>query len=414
MRIALVSRAVFGLHGYGGMERHVLELARFLHRAGAEVTVVTMPPHRGAEWTEPGVELQVVKASRLPLRGIPDRITNYPYWSRAAGEFIAGQKFDLVHAQGLSAWGYARQLAQGNAQAPLIIAPQGMEEFKTTRLKRLAYTPFHILARDAAQHAAALIAADTLSVSDIPRYLHVPGNKVVLIPNGIDVDAALQWVDVSLQRELLTRLNLQTRLPLLLSVGRLEANKGFDVMLTALARIRPSLPSKWLWLLVGSGSQRSRLEARARSLKLGDHVRFLGAVDDLTLHNLYEMASLFVHPTLFEGSVLVTLEAMSHRRPIVATAVGGNPDKVYRGRNGYLVPPGDPVELGDKILLALRDARRLSEMGEQSYQIVRAVFDWSRTINQTLALYNQVLGSDGQHVRLMPVGADAAAESNLS
>jgi hypothetical protein len=74
MRIALISRAVFGLHGYGGMERHVRELARFLARAGGEPTIVTMPSEHAAAWNEPGVELQIIEAARLPLRGIPDRV----------------------------------------------------------------------------------------------------------------------------------------------------------------------------------------------------------------------------------------------------------------------------------------------------------------------------------------------------
>ena len=110
MRVALLTRAVFGLHGYGGMERHVLELARFLAAAGVRPTIVTMPPTHRVEWTEPGVELQIVASPRLPLRGIPDRVTNYPYWSRLAGQKVAEQDLDEAHAQRLSVWGYSRLL----------------------------------------------------------------------------------------------------------------------------------------------------------------------------------------------------------------------------------------------------------------------------------------------------------------
>ncbi len=392
MKVALLTRAIFGLHGYGGMERHVLELARFLTRAGVDVTIVTMPPTYQGEWAEPGVKLQIVESPRLPLRGIPDRVINYPYWSEHAGEFLAGQDFDLVHAQGLSGWGYARRLAEGRAQAPLIINPQGMEEFKTSFAKRMAYTPFHYLARQAVQEATALIAADSAAAQEIPRFLHAPPQRVVLIPNGIDVDAALSHVDVDALPTLAAQWQLQRRSPILLSVGRLEANKGFDVLLEALARIRPALPSTWLWLLVGEGPQRRYLESRIRALKLTGHAELVGALDDTTLHNLYELATLFVHPTLFEGSSLVTLEAMAHSRPIVATAVGGIPDKVLRGRNGFLVPPGDVVELGDKIVLALRDQSRLRAMGAASYEIARQSFDWPHTIQLTLALYAHITG----------------------
>lgn len=415
MRIALLSRAVFGIHGYGGMERHVQELARFLARAGIEVTVVTMPPTRqwapyearANEWNEPGVELQFIAAPRLPLRGIADRVINYPYWTRVAGRYLAEQNFDLVHAQGLAGWGYARLLAQGLARSPLVINPQGMEEFKTSFSKQLAYLPFQLFLRQAARQAAALIAADSAAAQEIPRYLHVPPGKVVLIPNGIDVNAARRWVNPETMRMLSARFYLAQHTPLLLSVGRLEANKGFDVLIEALARIRPLLPSKWLWLLVGEGPQRASLEQRIRALKLGGHTELLGPLDDATLHNLYELATLFVHPTLFEGSSLVTLEAMAHRRAIVATAVGGIPDKVIRGRNGYLVAPGDITELGDKIVAAIRDASRLRAMGAASYEIACQYFDWHQTIHQTLALYERVTQKPTSQPHYLTLDTDA-------
>lgn len=419
MRIALLSRAVFGLHGYGGMERHVQELARFLTRSGVEVTLVTMPPNarmpqtsaRGDEWIEPGVEIRFVLAPRLPLRGIADRVLNYPNWTRAAGKYLATQNFDLVHAQGLSGWGYARLLAQGTARAPLVINPQGMEEFKTSAVKRIAYLPFHLFVRQAAQQATALIAADTAAAREIPRFLHADPEKVVMIPNGIDVDEARHWVNRQDMQALTAGLGLAQRTPCLLSVGRLEPNKGFDVLIEALSRIRSLFPSKWLWLLVGDGPQRGALEHKIRALKLDTHVQLLGALDDATLHNLYELATLFVHPTRFEGSSLVTLEAMAHGRAIVATAVGGIPDKVISGRNGYLVAPGDPVELGDKILTALRDAPRLREMGKASYEIARRSFDWHEIIRQTLTLYERVTHKPTAQFHYMTIDSDAPIPS---
>ena len=65
-----------------------------------------------------------------------------------------------------------------------------------------------------------------------------------------------------------------------------------------------------------------------------------GRLEDAALHAWYEAASLFVHPTQYEGSSIVTLEAMAHRRPVVATTAGGLPDKVRDGETGWLVPPG--------------------------------------------------------------------------
>lgn len=408
MHIALLSRAVFGLHGYGGMERHVLELARHLTRAGVRVTIVTMPPTRDAQWHEPGIELKIVDAPRLPLHGIPDRVVNYPRWSHVAARVLAALPVDLVHAQGASGIGYAHLLAKGVAHAPLVINPQGMEEFKTSFTKRAAYLPLQYMERGAAQYANALIAADTLSVNDITKFLSVSPERIVLIPNGIDVDAARNWVSIDVQRVIVQRLQLAQRQPLLLSVGRLEDNKGFDVMLDALKQIRANLPSKWQWLLIGDGPQRDALQAKIRAYQFRDHVRLLGSVDDITLHNLYELATLFVHPTLFEGSSLVTLEAMCHSRPLVGTAVGGIPDKILRGQNGYLIPPGDVQALADKILLALRDQNKLRAMGAASYQIVRERFDWRVVIHQTLALYQAVLRAPVVEPQFVETHVDAA------
>lgn len=407
MHIALVSRAVFGLHGYGGLERHALELARHLTRAGVRVTLVTMPPTRDAQWHEPGIDLKIVEAPRLPLQGIADRVVNYPRWTQAAARVVAASNVDLVHAQGVAGYGYAQLLAKGIAHAPLLVNPQGMEEFKTTFAKRAAYLPLRRAARYAAKYASALIAADTLTVDDIPNFLNVSPERVVLIPNGIDMDAARNWVSIDVQRVLVQRLQLAQRLPLLLSVGRLEQNKGFDVMLDALKQIRANLPSKWQWLVLGDGPERQALQEKIRAYQFRDHVRMLGSVDDITLHNLYELATLFVHPTRFEGSSLVTLEAMCHARPLVGTQVGGIPDKIVRGQNGFLVPPGDASALGEKILLALRDQNKLRAMGAASYQIARARFDWRVVIHHTLALYQAVTRAHAAQPQYAPVVIDA-------
>jgi hypothetical protein len=81
------------------------------------------------------------------------------------------------------------------------------------------------------------------------------------------------------------------------------------------------------------------------------------------MHAWHELATLFVHPTLYEGSSLVTLEAMAHRRAVVASAAGGIPDKVKPGENGWLVPPGDPSALAAAISGALADETRLARYG---------------------------------------------------
>ena len=101
---------------------------------------------------------------------------------------------------------------------------------------------------------------------------------------------------------------------------------------------------------------------------------FLGRVPDDDVHQWYSDATLFVHPTLYEGSSLVTLEAMAHRCAVVATVAGGIPDKVKQGVTGWLVPPGNADALARAIAGALSNRARLPVMGEAGRAVVERKF----------------------------------------
>jgi glycosyltransferase involved in cell wall biosynthesis len=166
-------------------------------------------------------------------------------------------------------------------------------------------------------------------------------------------------------------------------------------MLRALAAVREhgGLEGRpWRWVVLGEGPYRPLLEVLAAELGLSDRVRFLGRVTDREMHAWHELATLFVHPTLYEGSSLVTLEAMAHRRAVVASAAGGIPDKVRPGLNGWLVAPGDPGALAAAISGAMSDPARLAHFGLAGRAIVEREFSWSMAGDATVALYRQLLG----------------------
>src|SRR5205085_7566305 len=102
-------------------------------------------------------------------------------------------------------------------------------------------------------------------------------------------------------------------------------------------------------VIVGGGPFKANVERAVAARGLGSHVLFAGRTSDGDLHAWYEAATLFVHPTRYEGSSLVTLEAMAHRKAIVASAAGGLPDKVRPGLNGWLVEPEQPAALATAI-----------------------------------------------------------------
>ena len=128
-----------------------------------------------------------------------------------------------------------------------------------------------------------------------------------------------------------------------------------------------------------------------RGAGLRRRVLFAGRVEDADLHAWYEAATLFVHPTLYEGSSLVTLEAMAHRRAVVATTAGGLPDKVKPGVTGWLVPPGDPSALAAAISGALGDLPRLTQMGRAGRALVEQEFSWTATGAATIRMYQELI-----------------------
>jgi glycosyltransferase involved in cell wall biosynthesis len=196
---------------------------------------------------------------------------------------------------------------------------------------------------------------------------------------------------------------LQGAFPVFLSVGRIEAYKGFGEVLQALARLHEggALPARWRWVVVGEGGVRDALERRLLALGIAsraagrtpphEHVRFLGRVGDELLHALYERADVFVHATRYEGSSLVTLEAMAHGLAVVATRAGGIPDKVVDGETGRLVEPRDVEGLAAALADLTDDAARRTAMGERARARVGERFAWPAIADRTLALYEELL-----------------------
>jgi len=417
VKVALLARSVFPIHGYGGLERHVYDLARALGERDVEVTLIAPPPSGDRQFTAASIHPRV-SAEFVPYRTFPlanrrgttviDRSTAYPLWGLRAGrralDLVREGRADIVHGFGASVLGYARARlrdggAKAGATAPLVMNPQGLEEFGATDpsrapLKRAAYLPLRRSVIACARAADAVIATDTSLEPYVLQHLGIPRARMTTIPNALDLRALDAQTDPAEAARLRERQAIAAGEQVLLSVGRLEESKGFHVLLRALAAVQEhgALRHPWRWIVLGDGSYRSALEGLAAELHLTAHVRFLGRAGDREMHAWYELATLFVHPTLYEGSSLVTLEAMAHRRAVVASAAGGIPDKVKPGENGWLVAPGDPSALAAAISGALADEARLARYGEAGRRIVEREFSWDAAGDATVALYRRLLG----------------------
>jgi glycogen synthase len=394
--VALLTRAAHPLHPPGGMETAVYHLAVSLQRRGVETVLVTRPATRAE--TFPGEVVTVPYGGGEGHGRVLDRTLRYPRFSARMGDAVAEMvragRVDVVDAQGLCALGYGRRRRADPAlRAPLVMNPQGLEEHKTTGLKRLALFRLRALSREAARLADRVIATDEATREDVPRLLGVDPARVSVIPNGIEPEEVARLTPADPAAVVrAARPALEGASPVFLSVGRLEGYKGFGDVLEALARLhaRTALPARWAWVVAGDGPARSALESRARA-EMEGHAHFLGAVDRATLHALYARADVFVHAPRYEGSSLVTLEAMAHGRAVVATRAGGIPDKVVDGVTGRLVAPGDGAALSAALGELAADPARRQEMGRRGRERAATDFAWERIIERVLALYRSLL-----------------------
>ena len=413
MRIAVLVRSMYPLHGVGGLERHTFDLVRYHLADGLAVWLVTRPGEpRDARardaWQalerHPGFSASFVPYRTFPFAGrrgttIIDRSTAYPAFGLRAGGLVAARvaagDVDVVYALGASGWGYARARRRG-ASAPLVVNPQGLEEFGGIDgryggqpLKRIGYGPLRRVVRATTSAADAVLATDRALEPIIARHLDVAASRLRLVPNAIDIDACDALAGPADGAALRQRLGIPPGEIVLLSAGRVEQNKGLDRLAAALGawRGRPG----WSWTLAGDGPYAADMERAIESAGVAGRVRRVGRVSDADLHAWYEAADLFIHPTLYEGSSLVTLEAMAHRRPVLASRAGGLPDKVRPGDTGWLVPPDDVAALAEGLDRAVEARGQWRAMGAAGRALARATFDWPVIERRLRALYEELL-----------------------
>jgi glycosyltransferase involved in cell wall biosynthesis len=398
--VALLARAAHPLHPHGGMERAVYHLAKHLRALGAEPVLFTRPATGPGEFPGEVITLRYASVRAGAHGRVLDRSLNYPGFvsrvGRAVAEEVRGGRIHVVDAQGLTALGYGRmrQEDRGGLLAPLVMNPQGMEEHKTTGLKRLALTRLRTLSREAARLADRVVATDEATRAETLRLLGVDPSRVVVLPNGIDpeeMSAATPQDPRGFVDARLPALGAAT--PVFLSVGRLESYKGFADVLRALLLLhaRGELPPGWAWVVAGEGPDRDAIARQARDAGIAARVHLLGRVGEDLLHALYARTDLFVHATRYEGSSLVTLEAMAHSLPVCATRAGGIPDKVVEGETGRLVEPGDVEGLARAIAVLAGDPGERARMGRAGRERALSLFAWPKLARRTLALYEQLL-----------------------
>ncbi|MEK9754821.1 MAG: glycosyltransferase, partial [Rhodospirillaceae bacterium] len=325
---------------FGGAEAFFVRLAGALQRAGvAQKAVIRTHPTRAAELRAAGVE-----TSELKFGGAMDWQT-----PRGLKREIAQFKPDIVMT-----W-----MNRATAMCP----------------KSAKDAPFKHIARLGGYYDLKYYrACDHLigNTENIVAYLVKEGwptERAHYLPNFVDAEPA----------EMIRRQLHYTpeTVPLILAMGRLHENKGFDILLDALARV----PNAYLWI-AGEGPLRAQLEKMAEELAVKPRVRFLGWRSDIPA--LLATCDLFVCPSRHEPLGNAVIESWAHGRPVVAADSYGPGTLIDHMESGILVPTEDAVMLAKAICLLIGDPELAHAVAVKGHETLQAHFTEAAVVRQYL------------------------------
>ena len=351
MRVVHVHR----IAGIGGSERHLLTLLPALAAQGIETAFVGLD---GGGDPAPFY-------AELERNGIPHRVASVPGLRRA----LSGYDPDLVHTHLVHADVFGALVA---GTTRLVTTKHNDDPFRTG--------PFRFVERALTRRARAVICiTEALARFQVDR-VGLPREKVTVVRYGLDEPPPAWSTD--------SPFDIPEGARVLLGLGRLVPQKGYDVALRAFADVRQRHPDTVL-LILGEGPERGSLEQLGRDLGLDDSLLLPGRAGDVAAW--LERAELLVHPARWEGFGLVLLEAMLAGLPVIATRVSAIPEIVADGESGLLVPPDDPGALAAALKEVLADGELARRLGEGGRARARSEFSVEQMARATVDVYRRAL-----------------------
>ena len=243
-----------------------------------------------------------------------------------------------------------------------------------------------MLERFAGLFADKIIVFTGIEKADMKKYRICRASKVLVVHSGIDFSAFEKLkVDVVKKK---AELCLRAEDLVVGMVGRLESIKGFEYFIDSAAIISRQMPDV-RFLIVGGGSLRDALIARAGDLNIRDKVFFTGWREDVS--EILCVLDILALASLNEAVGRVILEAGALGKPSVATAVGGVPEIIKNKTTGILVSPGDPDAMAQAVIALLKDRSRRDEMGRCAREWVRDNFNDRTMVEKLDEIYRGVM-----------------------
>lgn len=216
--------------------------------------------------------------------------------------------------------------------------------------------------------------------------LGVNKNKVAVIPSGVDYNFFDPERSKVKNRAKLLRKELNIGDDIVIGyVGRLIPTKGVAHLILAVKQIQRENPNIVL-LVVGDGPQKEDLRVMSKDLKI--RANFAGWQDETAPY--YALMNIFALPSFSEGLPNVVLEAMAMEKPVVATDIGGIPDLVKNGENGYLVPVGNCQQMALALRKLVLDSDLRTSMGRFGRQKIKRFFAWDAIVQKIEKIYDEI------------------------
>ena len=365
--------------GYGGAEAQILELSRGQARRGQRVGLLVLHRAKGGRAVHPLVSR--ARTWGVTVTQLEDRV-RFPFWLiPQIASRLRESEFDLLHTHVYKA-DLLGIIAAYMPKIPIVATVHGYTDaFPAVRMYR--HLDLLVLRR----------LPKVIAVSDYLRQELIASglapHRVVTVYNAIDLDVFVSAVRTD-RRKVRAELGIGPNAPVVLTVGRLNPEKGHRYLLES-ARLARRHISSLRVLVVGEGPLRENLEASAHSLHLDAVVSFLDWRDDVA--SLMAASDLFVLPSTRESFGLVILEALALGVPVIATRVGGVPEIIRTGKTGILIEPRDSGALARAMTWALTNPTQAGQLARQGQAMVRQRLSVEAMVRATNRVYHEVVSS---------------------
>jgi glycosyltransferase involved in cell wall biosynthesis len=372
MPVVLDTRVVSGTGG--GPDKTILNSPRFLAQGGYRMLCAYMHPPN-----DPGFEQLRRRAAALqaPLLSIPDR---GPLDWRVLAAMLR-----ICRRERVQVWhGHDYK---SNALG-LLLRPFWPMRLVTTVHGWVKYTRrtplYYAIDRFCLRRYEKVICVSE-DLYRACRDCGVPQKRCVLIENGIDTRQYARRLELAAAKR---RLGIPPERLVVGAVGRLSAEKGFDLLIHAVDRLLAEGIDAEL-LIAGEGDQEAPLRELAARLGRGERIRLLGYCPDP--HDVYEAMDVFALSSLREGLPNVVLEAMAMEVPVLSTRIAGVPRLIRDGVNGLLIEPGSVDALTSALARLLRDEDLRLRLRQAGRRTVEVDYSFAVRMEKMRALYDSLL-----------------------